>query len=225
LRATGLAVIGPAPGSALVLLAVGGARVRGGGRPEWCGFLLVESRSLRAIDPKVRHATDRDSVLLVAPKAPGIVALQESDPDELTKEEKCYAQHRAKEFKLFLREIDGSVPANLDVHVILDNLSTHKTPEIRRWLAKHPRFQLHFTPTHASWLNLVERFFGLLTEHALRRGSHKNTRELRTAIQDYLDAHNDEPKPFRWTKTADEILASIARFATRASVAHPGEGS
>jgi transposase len=138
---------------------------------------------------------------------------------------KCYAQHRAKEFKLFLREIDASVPANLDVHVILDNLSTHKTPEIRRWLAKHPRFQLHFTPTHASWLNLVERFFGLLTEHALRRGSHKNSRELRSAIQDYLDAHNDEPKPFRWTKTADEILASIARFATRTSAAHPAPAS
>src|SRR5260370_12666149 len=138
---------------------------------------------------------------------------------------KCYAQHRAKEFKLFLREIDGSVPANLDVHVILDNLSTHKTPELRLWRAKHPRFQLHFTPTHASWLNLVERFFGLLTEHALRRGSHKSSRELRGAIQEYLDAHNDEPKPFRWTKTADEILASIACFAPRTSTTHPGEPS
>jgi transposase len=135
---------------------------------------------------------------------------------------KCYAQHRAREFKLFLREIDGNVPGNLDVHVVLDNLSTHKTPEIKRWLAKHPRFHLHFTPTHASWLNLVERFFGLLTEHALRRGSHKSSRELRAAIQDYLDAHNDEPKPFRWTKTADDILASIARFATRTSTAHTG---
>jgi transposase len=134
---------------------------------------------------------------------------------------KCFAQHRAKEFKLFLREIDGNVPSDLDVHVVLDNLSTHKTPEIKRWLGKHPRFHLHFTPTHASWLNLVERFFGLLTEHALRRGSHKSSRELRAAIRDYLDAHNDEPKPFHWTKTADEILASIARFATRTSAAHP----
>ena len=126
----------------------------------------------------------------------------------------CRGQH-------FLREIDAVVPPSLDVHVILDNLSTHKTPEIKRWLLRHPRFQLHFTPTHASWLNLVERFFGLLTEHALRRGSHKSGHELRAAIEAYLDAHNDEPKPFKWTKTADEILASIARFATRTTRTHP----
>jgi transposase len=134
---------------------------------------------------------------------------------------KCYAQHRAREFKLFLREIEAAVPGSYDVHVILDNLSTHKTPEIQRWLLRHPRFHLHFTPTHASWLNLVERWFGLLTEHALRRGSHRSTRQLRAAIQAYLDAHNDEPTPFNWTKSADDVLASIARFATRASAAHP----
>jgi len=134
---------------------------------------------------------------------------------------KCYAQHRAREFKLFLREIDAAVPEDLDVHVILDNLSTHKTPEIKRWILRHPRFHLHFTPTHASWLNLVERWFGLLTEHALRRGSHRSTRALRAAIQAYLDAHNEEPKPFKWTKSADEVLASIARFATRTITAHP----
>src|SRR5690606_32790164 len=134
---------------------------------------------------------------------------------------KCYAQHRAREFKLFLREIDSAVPQELDVHIVLDNLSTHKTPEVKRWLLRHPRFQLHFTPTHASWLNLVERFFGLLTEHALRRGSHRSTRQLRDAIFAYLDAHNDDPKPFRWTKSADEILESIARFATRTTTAHP----
>lgn len=134
---------------------------------------------------------------------------------------KCYAQHRAREFKLFLREIDSAVPQGLDVHIVLDNLSTHKTPDIKRWLLRHPRFQLHFTPTHASWLNLVERFFGLLTEHALRRGSHRSTRQLRDAIYAYLDAHNDDPKPFRWTKSADEILESIARFATRTTTAHP----
>lgn len=134
---------------------------------------------------------------------------------------KCYAQHRAREFKLFLREIDAAVPGSHEVHVILDNLSTHKTPEIQRWLLRHPRFRLHFTPTHASWLNLVERWFGLLTEHALRRGSHRSTRELRAAIQAYLDAHNEEPTPFKWTKSADDVLASIARFATRASAAHP----
>ena len=133
---------------------------------------------------------------------------------------KCHAQHRAKEFKMFLAHCDDSIPAGLDVHVVLDNLSTHKTPEIHRWLVRHPRFHLHFTPTHASWLNLVERFFGLLTEHALRRGSHKSSTELRSAIQAYLDAHNEEPKPFKWTKSADEILASIARFATRTAKAH-----
>ena len=135
---------------------------------------------------------------------------------------KCYAQHRAREFKLFLGEIDAAVPVHLDVHVVLDNLNTHKTPAIKRWLTRHPRFQLHFTPTHASWLNMVERFFGLLTEHALRRGSHTSTRELKAAIHAYLDSHNDAPKPFRWTKSADQVLASIARFATRTSTAHAG---
>ena len=134
---------------------------------------------------------------------------------------KCYAQHRAREFKRFLREIDAAVPEGRDVHVVLDNLSTHKTPEIKRWLARHPRFHLHFTPTHASWLNLVERFFGLLTEHALRRGSHRSSHELRAAIHAYLDAHNEDPKPFKWTKRADDVLASIARFATRTATAHP----
>ncbi len=137
----------------------------------------------------------------------------------------CYAQHRAREFKLFLAEIDAAVPADLDLHVVLDNLSTHKTPEIKRWLARHPRFHLHFTPTHASWLNLVERFFGLLTEHALRRGSHRSTGELKAAIHTYLDAHNEAPKPFRWTKTADEILASIARFATRTMTTHAADAT
>lgn len=132
-----------------------------------------------------------------------------------------FAKHRAVEFIKFLGTIDADVPAELDVHVILDNLSTHKTPAVKRWLLRHPRFHLHFTPTHASWLNLVERFFGLLTEHALRRGSHNNVKQLRAAIVAYIDAHNDEPKPFRWTKSADEILASLARFATRTLKAHP----
>lgn len=133
---------------------------------------------------------------------------------------KCYARHRTREFKLFLQEIDADVPDGQDVHLVLDNLSTHKTPEIKRWLLRHPRFHVHFTPTHASWLNLVERFFGLLTEHALRRGSHTSSRDLRSAIHEYLDAHNDDPKPFKWTKTADQILASIARFATRTTTVH-----
>jgi len=133
---------------------------------------------------------------------------------------KCYPQHRTGEFVNFLREIDANTPAGLDVHVVLDNLSTHKAPAVKRWLTRHPRFQLHFTPTHASWLNQVERFFGLLTEHALRRGSHTSPKMLRNAIERYISAHNRNPKPFRWVKTADEILASIARFATRTLAAH-----
>jgi transposase len=134
---------------------------------------------------------------------------------------KCYEQHRAKEFINFLGEIDANVPADLGIHVVLDNLSTHKTPAVKRWLQRHPRFQLHFTPTHASWLNQVERFFGLLTEHALRRGSHTSPKQLRAAIAAYIAAHNAKPKPFRWVKTADQILASIARFATRTLQTHP----
>lgn len=133
---------------------------------------------------------------------------------------KCYAQHRAREFKAFLSEVNVNVPDGIEVHVVLDNLSTHKTPEVKRWLLRHPRFHMHFTPTHASWLNLVERFFGLLTEHALRRGSHKSPNELRTAIRAYIDAHNEDPKPFKWTKNADQILASIARFAARTAAVH-----
>ena len=136
---------------------------------------------------------------------------------------KCYPQHRAKEFMSFLGEIEANVPAGLDIHVVLDNLATHKTPAVKRWLTRRPRFHLHFTPTHGSWLNQVERFFGLLTEHALRRGSHTSPRELRDAITLYIDTHNERPKPFRWVKTADEILASIARFATRTLQAHPAE--
>jgi transposase len=134
---------------------------------------------------------------------------------------KLFGRHRAKEFIKFLGTIDDDVPAELDVHVVLDNLSTHKTPAVHRWLVGHPRFHLHFTPTHASWLNMVERFFGLLTEHALRRGSHNSVKELRTAIVAYIDSHNAEPKPFRWTKSADEILEKLARFAGRTLMAHP----
>ncbi len=133
---------------------------------------------------------------------------------------KCYARHRAIEFKKFLAEIETAVPSELDIHVVLDNLATHKTPAIKRWLAKRPRFHFHFTPTHASWLNLAERFFGLLTEHALRRGSHTSVPQLRVAIQDYLDAHNENPTPFKWTKSADQILQSIARFAQRTLDTH-----
>ena len=124
-------------------------------------------------------------------------------------------QHRSRDFVSFLREIDERVDPTLTVHVILDNLSAHKSPLVKRWVARHPRFQFHFTPTYSAWLNLVERFFGLLTEHALKRGSHSSTHALRHAISAYVDAHNDEGKPFKWTKTADEILAKVKRFGQR----------
>ncbi len=129
----------------------------------------------------------------------------------------CHRRHRSLEFRKFLDRVDGVVPGHLDVHLILDNYGTHKTPLIRRWLAKRPRYHLHFTPTGASWINLVERWFATLTERQLRRGVHRSRRELEAAIQGYLDHHNQHAKPFVWTKTADEILASTARFCQRIS--------
>ena len=131
-------------------------------------------------------------------------------------------QHTAKDFVDFMREIDRHVQPGLEVHVILDNLSTHKTPAVKRWLARHPRFHLHFTPTYSSWLNLVERFFGLLTEHALRRGSHRSVPDLRLALHEYVAAHNEEGKVFKWTKSADEILDSVKRFGQRTVLVHDG---
>lgn len=124
-------------------------------------------------------------------------------------------RHRSLEFRKFLDKIEAEVPPGLDVHLILDNYGTHKTATIQRWLLKRPRFHLHFTPTGASWLNLVERWFGLLTERQLRRGIFRSTRNLETTIRHYIDNHNEEPKPFIWTKTADEILDSVARFCQR----------
>ena len=124
----------------------------------------------------------------------------------------CHRRHRAVEFRKFLDAIESEVPAGLDVHLIADNYATHKTALIRNWFAKRPRFQIHFTPTSASWLNLVERWFGLLTEKQLRRGVHQSSGELEAAIYRYLDVTNEDPKPFVWTKTADQILASVARF-------------
>lgn len=129
----------------------------------------------------------------------------------------CHRRHRSVEFRKFLDRIDVAVPSHLDVHLILDNYATHKTAYIQRWLAKRPRFHLHFTPTYASWLNMVERWFGLLTEKQLRRGVHRSTRELEQAIHTYLEATNHSPKPLVWTKTADDILANLARFCERIS--------
>jgi transposase len=129
-------------------------------------------------------------------------------------------RHRAVEFRTFLTALDAQVPAALDVHVIMDNYGTHKTAIIRRWFARHPRFHPHFTPTYASWLNLVERWFAALETKQLRRGVHDSVRALESAIRDFIDASNAAGQPYIWTKPADEILASIARFALRTATVH-----
>jgi transposase len=131
-----------------------------------------------------------------------------------------HRRHRAIEFRRFLDHIDASVPPTLDVHIILDNYGTHKTARIRQWFAQRPRFHVHFTPTYGSWLSLVERWFAALTTKQLRRGVHRSVRELEAAIREFSDAHNDTATPYVWTKTADEILASIARFAQRTLAVH-----
>lgn len=129
-----------------------------------------------------------------------------------------HRRHRSVEFRQFLDQIDAAVPKEFDVHLVLDNYGTHKTSIIQRWLVKRPRFHLHFTPTGASWLNLVERWFALLTEKQIRRGVFRSTRELEIAIRNYVKNYNEQPKPFIWSKTADEILASLARFCKRTLV-------
>jgi transposase len=130
---------------------------------------------------------------------------------------RCYRRHRATEFLKFLRVIDGSVPTHLAVHLILDNYATHKTAAVRRWLARHPRFHVHYTPTYASWINLVESWFAVLTNRRLRRGSFTSTRQLEAAVKAYLDASNVAPTPFAWTKSADDILDSVKRFCLHTS--------
>lgn len=128
---------------------------------------------------------------------------------------RCFARHRAVEFRKFLATVEKAMPKDLDVHVVMDNSSTHKTKLIRDWFAKRPHWRIHFTPTSSSWINQVERFFALLTEKQIRRGVHRSTGELEAAIKAYIDATNVEPKPFRWTKSADDILAAINRFCKR----------
>ena len=128
-----------------------------------------------------------------------------------------HRRHRSIEFRKFLDTVEANVPEQLDVHLIMDNYGTHKTATIRRWLAKRPRFHVHFTPKCASWINLVERWFALLTQKQIRRGTHRSTRQLEDAIRQYLRVYNLNPKPFVWTKSADEILEHIARFCLRIS--------
>jgi len=128
-----------------------------------------------------------------------------------------HRRHRATEFKKFLQKIDEEIPAHLDVYLILDNYATHKTPEIQRWLLRHPRFHLHFTPTSGSWLNMVERWFAELATKRIKRGSHTSVRALEADIKDWMAHWNDNPRPYVWVKTADQILASIARYCERIS--------
>jgi transposase len=126
-----------------------------------------------------------------------------------------YRQHRHQEFLKFLKLIDKAVPKDLDLHLVLDNYATHKTPAIKEWLLKHPRFHLHFTPTSSSWLNLVERWFAELTNRKLRRSAHRSVTELETDIRKWINEWNKNPRPFVWTKTADEILETLAAYCER----------
>ncbi|MFJ6677379.1 IS630 family transposase [Actinosynnema sp. NPDC091369] len=131
-----------------------------------------------------------------------------------------HRRHRAVEFKKFLAKLDKEVPADLEVHLICDNYGTHKHPTVRKWLEAHPRFHMHFTPTYSSWLNQVERWFGLLTDKRLRRAAHKSLRALENDIRDWIKTWNENPKPFVWTKDADEILDRLASYLDRI----PGAG-
>jgi transposase len=132
----------------------------------------------------------------------------------------CRERHRSEEFRAFLDTVERNVPSGLDVHLVLDNAATHKTGLIHRWLAKRPHFHLHFTPTSASWLNLVEGWFSLLTRRQLQRGVFRSTHALEQTIRRYIDATNAEPKPFVWTKSADEVLDNVKRFCQRTSASH-----
>jgi transposase len=133
---------------------------------------------------------------------------------------RCYQRHRAVEFRKFLAAVETAVPAGLDIHLVLDNYATHKAPPVRAWLASHPRYHLHFTPTSASWLNQVERWFALLSDKQIKRGVHRSVQQLKVDIAAFIQAHNNDPKPFIWTKTADAILQTLARYCSDTLVIH-----
>jgi transposase len=136
---------------------------------------------------------------------------------------KCFPRHRAAEFRRFLDEIEANVPGDVAVHLVMDNYATHKAPLVRDWLTRRPRWHVHLTPTSSSWLNQVERFFALLTDKQIKRGVHRSVGALHAAINAFIEQHNAEPKPFRWTKSADDILASIERFCTYIGQAQVGK--
>ena len=136
---------------------------------------------------------------------------------------RCMPRHRAAEFRRFLDAVEAAVPADLDVHVVMNNAGIHQAPLVRDWFAARPRWHVHHTPISASWLNQIERFFALLTDRALRRGVHRSTAELEASIEAYISATNADPRPFRWTKSADDILAAVQRFCTRTLAAHEAQ--
>jgi len=133
---------------------------------------------------------------------------------------RCYQRHRAVEFRKFLAAVEAAVPADFDIHLVLDNYATHKAPPVRTWLAGHPRYHLHYTPTSASWLNQVERWFALLADKQIKRGVHRSVQALKADIAAFIQAHNDNPKPFIWTKTADAILQTVARYCSDTLAVH-----
>ena len=136
----------------------------------------------------------------------------------------CMPRHRAQEFRKFLDEVERNVPTGLDIHVVMDNASSHKTQLIRNWFAKRPRWHIHFTPTSSSWINQVERFFALLAEKQIKRGAHTSVKDLIAAIEEFIKQQNENPRPLRWTKSADAILASIERFCRRTLDVHAKAG-
>lgn len=132
----------------------------------------------------------------------------------------CHRKHRATEFRRFLQRIEAAVPEDLDVHLVMDNYAAHKTPMIRRWFAKRPRYHVHFTPTYSSWINQVERFFGMISQRKIKRGAHRSVIELERDIRQFIERHNEDPKPFIWTRSADDILRSVGRFCVATLNAH-----
>jgi transposase len=157
-------------------------------------------------DPASRHAVVTTTSVMASPRC---LPPSTSQPAGSSA---SYGRHRAKEFRKFLDEIEAAVPDDLDVHLVMDNYATHKTQLIRNWLAKRPCWHVHLTPTSSSWLNQVERFFALITERKIRRGIYRSVAALRAEITSFIEHHNADPKPFRWTKSADDILRSIERF-------------
>jgi transposase len=133
---------------------------------------------------------------------------------------KCYRRHRSTEFRRFLDQVEAALPRGVEVHVVMDNYATHKTRQIRTWFAKRPHWHAHLTPTGASWLNQVECFFAVLTARQIKRGIHRSVQILEKAITEFINHHNASPKPFAWTKSADDILAAIERFCMRTMAAH-----